>query len=458
MDQIEAQKNLIREIEYILRGNDWSKLNLFLNNLDKSINIPSLFAKIKKLPIKLSQLIMSNIQIHNVNLIFDMFRDINYYGILEGLKFSYNVKDIIKSETHYNLILECIKDLFGPPSEQFVAFVVKEFPSFVVTFLEYDTQLFFGGFYKVEDNLNLLKDYLQGYTMYGLNIRKISDFREFLQNYDRNKKPADIEGYYILEVSKHRFLRRQSPFDFLNFESFSEVHLINDELITKIRTKRESKQYLYEFPIISMVIRGGLGPQGKGFAYLTPFNEICEICSDANENKAYILEYKRFLKKQFLNELQKIIDTWEISEKDKIKILEFLDTNIQYNVIDSSQIDYIYNKIDSFFTSLIEKSNCSVKIDDKFRNKLKAGVQRILVPIEMQDQFLVRMNLIKSKKIDENEVAKLVSLGEVSHYDMLVQRFFFQNLIEFMIREYRERQKSISTKDKKKSSKKDHTS
>ncbi|MHA1251888.1 MAG: hypothetical protein ACTSRP_18010 [Candidatus Helarchaeota archaeon] len=53
----------------------------------------------------------------------------------------------------------------------------------------------------------------------------------------------------------------------------------------------------------------------------------------------------------------------------------------------------------------------------------------------MQDQFLVRMDLIKNGKIDEKEVAKLVSLGNISHYDMLVQRFFFQNLLNFMERE-----------------------
>jgi hypothetical protein len=239
------------------------------------------------------------------------------------------------------------------------------------------------------------------------------------------------------------------PFDFLNFTSFSETHLINGEILKKIRTKRDSNDPEYEFPIISMIIRGGLGPQGKGFSYLTPFDEICEICSDIKENKAYVLEYKKYLKRAFINELDKIVDSWKISTQDKEKIVEFLDSNIQLNMIDSSEIDYIFNKIDKFF-NIMAKDNTRVKIDQHFRSKLKMGVQKILLPIEMQDQFMLRMDLIKNKTIDEKEVSKIVSLGNVSHYDMLVQRFFFQNLVEFMIRELKIKKKSKRKKEKNK--------
>ncbi|MHA1232370.1 MAG: hypothetical protein ACTSPQ_17200, partial [Candidatus Helarchaeota archaeon] len=245
--------------------------------------------------------------------------------------------------------------------------------------------------------------------MYGLNIRKISDYRTFMENYDNKKQVSKIKGYYTLEITKNRELVSYS-FDFFNnLSSLSEVHLINEDVLTKIRTKRDSNIYDFEFPIISMVIKGGLGPQGKGFAYLTPYNEICEICSDVKENKAYILEYKKYLKRKFLAELDEIIEKWEISDEKKSEIIEFLDANIQLNFIDSSSIEYVYEKIDRYFNK-ISGQNEKFKIDDQFRSKLKSEVQKILLPIRMQDQFLVRMDLIKNGKIDEKEVAKLVSL------------------------------------------------
>ncbi|MBD3228511.1 MAG: hypothetical protein GF329_10015 [Candidatus Lokiarchaeota archaeon] len=435
MNYSENIKDNIREIEYILRGNDWSKFKAYLSDLrKKNINIPELIARISNIIPKISRLLMLNIQIYNINLIFGILRDINEFGLLDEIEFDCKTNEIIASKSQYNLIVDCLTDLFGKPNENFLSYIVKELPNFVINYLRNDSRYFFGESIRVEDNVSLIKDLLDGYTMYGLNIRKIADYEDFLQLYDNRKKSSRIKGYHILEISKNTEIAGNYPFDFLNFTTFSEVHLINDDILARIRKERDSKTYKYEFPIISMIVRGGLGPQGKGFSYLTPYNEICEICSDIKENKAYVLEYKKFLKRQFISELYNLIETWNISKQDKEEIIEFLDMNIQLNIIDSSQINYIYNKVDKFFSEFSKKDS-SILINEKFRKKLKDGVRKILLPIELQDQFMLRMDLIKEGNIDETEVAKLVSLGNVSHYDMLAQRFFFQNLVKFMIRE-----------------------
>ncbi|MHA1311715.1 MAG: hypothetical protein ACTSQO_12455 [Candidatus Helarchaeota archaeon] len=429
---------LNKEIERLLLRYDWNKFYILLKNLQKNgVDIPLLFKNINNLSIKISRMILKNIQLHNINLIFGILKEINRFGIFNKIKFEKNSREIIKSETHYSLIYKCISELFGKISEPFFYFIIKEFPKYIINEFQNDSILYFGDIHPfgIEDNLSILRDFLNGYTMFGLNIRKISDYNNFMEWYDKYKKPSNIQGYYTLEIIRNKQMLGTFPLDLLgNITTISETHLINDSILFRIRQKRDSKNFDFEFPIVSMIVKGGLGPQGKGFAYLTPSNEICEICSDVKENKAYILEYKKVLKRQFINELNNIIDKWNISEVDKEKIIEFLDANIQLNIIDSTQIDYVYNKIDYFFDKIIQNNN-QILIGQSFRKKLKQNVQRILLPIEMQDQFMVRMNLIQSGKIGESEVAKLVSLGDVTHYDMLVQRFFFLSLIEFMERE-----------------------
>ncbi|MHA1251889.1 MAG: hypothetical protein ACTSRP_18015 [Candidatus Helarchaeota archaeon] len=379
MSTLKYNKDLILEIEYLLAHRDLNKFLRLLKELKRrNINIPELFANVRNLEYKLSELIMASIQLNNIDYIFEILREINKFGVLNKITFNYKVKDLIKSEIQYKLFIKCVHELFGEPTEPFLIFIIKILPRYIIDEFNSNPILYFGGSIGIEDNIAILKDFLNGYTMYGLNIRKISDYRTFMENYDNKKQVSKIKGYYTLEITKNRELVSYS-FDFFNnLSSLSEVHLINEDVLTKIRTKRDSNIYDFEFPIISMVIKGGLGPQGKGFAYLTPYNEICEICSDVKENKAYILEYKKYLKRKFLAELDEIIEKWEISDEKKSEIIEFLDANIQLNFIDSSSIEYVYEKIDRYFNK-ISGQNEKFKIDDQFRSKLKSEVQKILL-------------------------------------------------------------------------------
>jgi len=46
------------------------------------------------------------------------------------------------------------------------------------------------------------------------------------------------------------------------------------------------------------------------------------------------------------------------------------------------------------------------------------------------------MNLIEEGSIKSEDIAKLTSLKEKSHYDVLRERFFFQNQIKWLFKLY----------------------
>lgn len=119
------------------------------------------------------------------------------------------------------------------------------------------------------------------------------------------------------------------------------------------------------------------------------------------------------------------MQTWNLPENLKIEIFKFLDANIRTELVhiddivtllEEDIISYLREKVDPYLT-------------DDFIAFLKKSLFEILLPVKMEDQFKIRMDLIKNNKLSETEVAKLASLGNVSHYDLLNQRFFFQNLI-----------------------------
>jgi hypothetical protein len=62
-----------------------------------------------------------------------------------------------------------------------------------------------------------------------------------------------------------------------------------------------------------------------------------------------------------------------------------------------------------------------------------------LIPVKIEDQFKSFMELIITNEMPETELAKLTSVKQVSHYDILNQRMFFLNLIKNIDRIHQEK-------------------
>ena len=69
-------------------------------------------------------------------------------------------------------------------------------------------------------------------------------------------------------------------------------------------------------------------------------------------------------------------------------------------------------------------------------NKISNAIKIILRPIKMEDQFKTRMYLVKEGKIKSEDIAKLTSLKNNSHYNVLSERIFFQNEIKWFFKDY----------------------
>ena len=54
----------------------------------------------------------------------------------------------------------------------------------------------------------------------------------------------------------------------------------------------------------------------------------------------------------------------------------------------------------------------------------------------MEDQFKTRMKLVHQNKLKSEDVGKYTCLEEKSHYDVLRERFFFQNEINWFFEDY----------------------
>ena len=192
----------------------------------------------------------------------------------------------------------------------------------------------------------------------------------------------------------------------------------------------------YNFYSLSMVLLGGLGPQGHGFTYSTPKGEVIEICSDIKENEAIIVKYKQFLRQQFLTRLEKELLDFHVNIEviDKITnyLLEILDQNELINYYKKGRI---LRKIKEFLhhQDEIKKINIDFKnlIDD-----ITNAMNNILREIKMEDQFKTRMDLILKNEMKSEDIAKMTSLRQKSHYDVLRERFFFQYIVDWFYELY----------------------
>ncbi len=370
---------------------------------------------------------------------------VNIDGMLQTLKFANNMQILVNttpknshtlSEQKLELIKLNIFSLFSDYTEGFLNYILYYLPDRLSQYISNANVMFIDNQVSLSDRVKYIHsivDNVYSVGSYGLRTRKIGTFSKYLQRYQGHR--AEVEdNYYSFEIKQSDLLSNQSQLLmaslWFELSSLTEQHLIYAPSLERVKEKYYHGDYHYEYPIVSMVTTGGLGPEGKGFVYLTPRGNIIEVCSDAKQTKAYVIEYKKYLKDIFLQKLEKKMRHWDISENLKLETLNFFNENIRTKIVDFHKIETI--NIDEILDFIPPAAKSHINPD--FFTFLKSSLLDIFFPIQMEDQFKVRMDLISNQKLTETEIAKLASLGNVSHYDVLNQRFFFLNQIEILAR------------------------
>jgi len=413
----ELENKYYRYISYFLKNKKFENIRKLI---EKSTDL-DIFINPRKIPNRIE--IVSNLLIEcirNLNLgeIFNILRFVNKYDLVDKdltdseLKIVENIKDD-------SLFITNLIDLFGIVSNSFILYVRKVMPSNLYNY--YNNYFSEFSFYSNDSyDINLILNYLNEYNVYGLTIKLLGNLEDFISSF--NEK-------YVNNNEK-----------FIEFKFANKRHLVSPKNILKNMKKIASREQ-YKFYSLSMVTLYGIGPQGFGFTFSTPKGEVIEICSDVKENEAIIIKYKEFLTEQFLLKLkQELINLnikGSIIDKLNLYLLELLKPK---NLINYYKKDEILRKIKYFFDS-----NISISIEhfQKLINKISKRVSKILRPIEMIDQFKARMDLLADGKLRSEDIAKLTSLKEKSHYDVLRERVFLQYIVDWFYKIYLEEEADI---------------
>ncbi|TFF83887.1 MAG: hypothetical protein EU552_02290 [Promethearchaeota archaeon] len=329
------------------------------------------------------------------------------------------------------IFLANLMDLFGKVTNSFIFYIINDIPKHLYDFFIANPNQTF------QDSdmlINYIKNvFFNQYTIYGLSIRNIGRVTTFL-----NKVRQELEGIAINDLNKNlEFIELDIKYVYSDFymsdgdpqqRIITKKHLIYPKNVLKYINENlnEKKNQEYKFFSLSMVLLGGIGPQGHGFTYSTPKGEVIEICSDIKENEAIIIKYKFFLKEQFINRLDKsLID---IDSQIRVQIISFLKHLITPNeFVGYKKMDYILSQIKAFLLSIKELDN--IDLEELF-NRISDAISIILRPIRMVDQFKARMELVSKDKLKSEDIAKLTSLRNKSHYDVLRERVFFQYITD----------------------------
>ncbi|NVM02372.1 MAG: hypothetical protein HWN67_08545 [Candidatus Helarchaeota archaeon] len=397
------------------------------------------FQQIKNLREKIAGLLVvslqNSIQTSDFSSFFKILSIANKYQLVKqetDKKDDFNSKISIASDS----VVENLHNLFGTFTSDFINFVNYDLPKFVLKFLLSFTPEFLLEISR-KDRITEIRSYVENnFYLYGFRVRKVGNFDRYLKNYQNDRKSYKERGYHSLRIKGGASLI-SSRFFFEFYDSIREIHIIREDVFNKIIEQYKSEKGVFGYPCVSMVVSGGIGPQGKGFAYLTPHNEVIEICSDARQNKAYIIEFKKFLKSIFLSRLEEKLRNQNISANLISDIIEFLDSLIKVEFVSSMQINLVWDKIEAYLEEKLEKAH----ITEDFIVFLEKSIYNILVPVKIEDQFKTRMDLIKDNKLSPSDISKLVSLGNISHFDILCQRRFFLNNLDSMMLIFLEEEK-----------------
>ncbi len=382
--------------------------------------IPNRFEIISRLVLNCIQEISAGYQTSSLGKIIEILRFCNEFNLFyrEILSKDLELLNRIKKD---KILLANLKDLYGEISNSFIFYIVKVMPKTLYDYFIGETNEF--SFYTSSDIMSYVYIFFDRYSIYGLSVENLGKVRRFITNF---KKKCEENKSNFQETEIQNEDGKCIEFNFKN-----KKHLVSPQNLMKNIDKIKDKEN-YNYYNISMVLFGGLGPQGHGFSYSTPKGEIVEICSDIKENDAIIIKYKQFLRKQFLIRLRKELILKNIKNIIIQKIIDYLlEIIYKKEIINYYKKDLILGQINSF---LGENLKAYYNNDIEFHNlmnKISNAIKMILRPIKMIDQFKCRMDLVDRGEIRSEDIAKLTSLKGKSHYDVLRERFFFQYIVKW---------------------------
>jgi len=403
----------------------------FRELLDYSVNF-DIFFDVKKIPNRLEI---------TTDLLFNSLNNIDLAEIIEILRFSNKnnlfEKDFSKEEIKKlkeikrdKLLLANFEDLFGEITNSFILFIYKVMPQNLYDFFR-ETMSFYSFSSNDDFNVNYVLNYLDQYSIYGLSVKLLGEAKRFFNNFNNTLKTGNSTAY------KDELVKKYKNFDLVDFDFANKTHLASSKNLLNLKNKIHNNDD-YKFYNLSMVLLGGLGPQGHGFTYSTPKGEVVEICSDIKETDAIIIKYKQFLKQQFVTKLElELKNSFQIDNIIRDKIIKYLlDVLDQNELISFNKKERILKHINEFLNQNQTYLNYDKLSLRELIDRISNAINIILRKIKMEDQFITRMELISQNKLKSEDIAKLTSLKKKSHYDVLRERFFFQYIVDWFYEIY----------------------
>ena len=226
-------------------------------------------------------------QVASLGKIIYYIRFFNEFNLLDK-EFSNQDQDLLNEIKKDNLLLLNLKDLLGEIYDSTILYIAKVMPEELYEFL-------IDRFYDISfgRNPDQMVQYVNAiffnrYSIYGLSVENLGKVRHFIHNF---KKVYLIEKRKLIEKGMSS---SDTDLKYIEFNFKNKRHLVSPHNLLKNKDKILDKT-TFKFYNLSMVLLGGLGPQGHGFTYSTPKGEIIEICSDIRENNAIIVKYKQYL-------------------------------------------------------------------------------------------------------------------------------------------------------------------
>ncbi|HEA71169.1 MAG TPA: hypothetical protein ENH98_04490 [archaeon] len=366
--------------------------------------------------------------------IIQLVRFFNKYNLFERNFTADELKIIQEIKEEHKLLAVNLKDLFGTVSDALLFYVCKIMP--------YDYLKWIRDMLKNPRNHRFLmrpkqlENWTDYFPIYGLIIRNLGSVEDFIkavetmQNLDNTKEDIiklEFNPRYIITVNEDHIIRE-----------FREIHLIHPKNVLKNKEKILNKDN-YKFYSLSMLIFGGLGPQGYGLTYSTPKGEVIEICSDQRETEAIIVQFKQYLKKRFLSKLEKEMKGLDIDFDIRENIINYLSDVINpKNLISYYDKNSILRKIRNLLTQYDGLQNENKFKIEEILEKISSAISIIFKDVKLEDQFRTRMDLVSNGRLKSEDIAKLTSLRGKSHYDVLRERMFLQNKPYWFFKNYPE--------------------